>query len=449
MSAEHPGPDPAPRHRDLSRVLPSCFGVAGLVVGVVLLWGQHLPLMARGASIGLIASVVCGVAAAVAYPVERARANRRPELAWRRHQPTTRWHLDVVVLTLAHALIAWLLCLGVFGLFQQGFYDLTLDPVAGALLIMVAAFVAAVLAQYSATITSTVHLASVLITMLATGCIGAMLIARDSTWWQRDFSQLGGMGSFGALTLNVTLVLSGIAVVVLVDYLDHDLRRHAAQVRPGGRRLLRWLLGGAGVLMVLIGAIPVSTSRPVHVAFAMAMALTLVLLMALTPIKVLGLDRGFVWASGGAVGIVVAAIFLSRVVGYFTWTAVEVVSATVIFSWVTVFVRRVAALDGHPAPAVEGGGTSDAAVGDAAVEARERGGAAVGGRDGAAAGGGTSAGERGGAAAGGRDGAAASRRDGAPASRRDGAPAGKSAQGAAAQGAAAQPDPSHRNAARH
>ncbi|TDT32827.1 DUF998 domain-containing protein [Naumannella halotolerans] len=348
--------DRAPVRFEIGRYLPACFGLLGLLFGVWSLWDQQLPLMTRGESIGLIAAVGSLIAAWVVYPFQRRRTNRS-QLDWRRRSFFTRHGIDTVMLTVAHGVIAFLLCLGIFGLFQLGFVDLTLDPVAGALLIAVATYVAASMSHYSASIPTSVHFTNVLITLLVSGCIGAMLIAKDSSWWQRDFSQLGGLGNLGAFTLNATLVLSGLGVIVLGDYVAKELVNHRTQVRPGGIRLIRWLLAVAGVLMVLIGLIPVSLSRPIHVFFAMAMALTLMLMMALTPLVVLGFDRGFSWASGGAVGVVVAAIFLSRVVGYFSWTAVEVVSSTVIFAWVTVFVRRVA--DTEAASATEPASSTD------------------------------------------------------------------------------------------
>ncbi|MDL9977707.1 DUF998 domain-containing protein [Microbacterium sp. ASV49] len=247
--------------------------------------------------------------------------------------------VDIVVVAIALgviALLTWTLLADILGRSFEGAEVFALPSllIAGA---------AAALTAYAAFVASTQltleFLAFLLALFLVEGMITSMLTSADPAWWKLNLSELGSTGDFSALAFNATLIVSGAMVVTLA--------RHATRgVAAASRRSLLWVRGlliTIGVFLACVGIFPVNEFLLVHNSVATGMAVAYTVLIIGLPRWLPGIPRAFLIVSWVFVAIIVVAGVLFGI-GYYTLTATELVAAGLIFSWIILFLRNVAAL---------------------------------------------------------------------------------------------------------
>lgn len=260
-----------------------------------------------------------------------------------RDQRIPRRVLSTIVLTLTITFTAAMIVAAVFAIFALALPAVKLDIPAA---IGIGAVLAALSAYFIVGLVSnlaTTQVATLLSVFLVGGVLSAMLDATNSDWFLDNFSTLGITTPESSSTFNSTLTLAGLIVITLADFVAKDLHEWMGDTFPQWRiTFVRWWLVGSGVSLMLVGLVPLNLNHLAHSIIARVMMGLFGILVAALPFLVPKLPVTFKIASYAALALIGGAAVL-LVVGYFNLTVVEFVAAVILFSWLTLFVRTVAA----------------------------------------------------------------------------------------------------------
>ncbi|MGP4032760.1 hypothetical protein [Pseudarthrobacter sp. 1C304] len=341
-----------------------------LGVAAFLLAGREpVPLAGRG-SAGDIAAVGTAVVGAAAVVIGLLRG-RRFEPKEFPSASRTRRIIDTAALALAHGSIFLLGWLALFSIFQRAFQGAVLYPLAAAILVGTAGALSAYFAYLSAVSMNAYRLAAVLAVFLVTGVLTSMLTAENPLWWQEHLSALGATSDVSGVAFNVTLIVAGAVVTTLAGYATRTLE--AAAGTASARRSVGILQGGIvliGVLLACVGIFPVDERFGLHTAAASGMAVVFGVLVVRIRTLVPGVSATFASLGWVFLAVIVAAAVLYFPLGYYNLTAVELIAGALVFAWLIVLIRQLAAVDadqaaaGRPAgPQTQRAGTSARSAG--------------------------------------------------------------------------------------
>ncbi|MEO7586428.1 MAG: hypothetical protein ABIS84_00210 [Arachnia sp.] len=334
---------------DLSLLLGGLGFVVGGVVALLVL-DPPAPLFGKG-SVGEIAALLGGAVSGVAF-LAMARRVGAGGNAWQRRLSLFRRVVDLIGLTLVHAIISMLATAAVFAVFADAFRALDMDRWAGSFLVAGACAVGAYVAASSAASLTTQSLSILIAAFLVVGAFTSALTSSDPQWWQAHFSALGAASDASGITFNFTLILTGIVLTTLADFLTHDLSRWAAHTGEPNWKVVFVRVGFIvlGIMLGMVGVIPVNRSLFWHnMVTYVAVGAFAVMLLAV-PFLFRRLSGGFV-----GVTIVVAAMmglggWLNVGAKYLNITAFEIAAVGAVFIWLILFIRTVAAaVDDIPA----------------------------------------------------------------------------------------------------
>lgn len=322
-----------------------CVGFVVLGSVAFLLVGREpVSLSGRGSAgdIAALGTAVLGAGAVVAGCLQR-----RPAVAPQgRGGGRTRNTIDIAALALAHGCIFLLGWLALFSIFQQAFIGAVLYPVAAAVLVGTTGAVSAYIAYLSALSMTAYRLAALLAGFLVTGVLASMLTAQDPQWWQENLSALGTSSDVSGAAFNVTLIIAGVVVTTLAGYATMTLATTATT--PPARHRVRLLEGGIilmGVFLACVGLFPVDERFGLHTLVASGM----VAVFASLAVRIRALVPPIPAAFAALGWLFLAAIIVAAVlwfpVGYYNLTAVELIAASLIFTWLIVLIRNLAAVD--------------------------------------------------------------------------------------------------------
>ena len=317
--------------------------VAGTLVAVLVFWNREVPISGRG-SIGDFAAIGGAVVAMAAFvfgcALRRAQTRRDDTTATAR--PRLHW-FDIAALTLAHGVIAMLGWAALASVLSDSFIGASLYAASAGVLAGVALAATAYVAYLSAVNLTPMLLSLVLALFLTVGALASMLSATDPLWWQKNLSTLGISDDFSARAFNVTLIIAGVMVTTIAHYATAFLPS-STESEARGRSRVRFMLVLIGVLLACVGIFPVDEFLELHNISATGMAIVYVVMVVSLRRLLPSLPRIFILLGYVYVGvIVVLAIFF--ITGYYNLTAVELVAAVLIFSWVILFLRNTGAVE--------------------------------------------------------------------------------------------------------
>lgn len=317
--------------------------VVGVVVSIPLFWGHDLPIAGSG-SLGQFAAIAGGIVAAAAFVV--ARVLVRHDLSGRDDPfevPGVRLHwFDIAALGVAHAVIAALVWLGLANILERSFVGAVVFTLPAIALAGVALALSAYVGFLSGANLTPSLLSLLLAVFLVFGVIASMLSSSDPLWWQMNLSALGMTDDLSAFAFNLTLVIAGVIVTTIARYGTASLPAET-EVDRKHRNAVRTLLIVVGVFLACVGIFHVDDFFWVHNSVATGMAVAFAVLVVrlarlVPPMPKTFVILGFVYLAV----IVVLGVFFA--VGYYNLTAVELVAAVLIFSWIIVFLRNVGAI---------------------------------------------------------------------------------------------------------
>ena len=192
---------------------------------------------------------------------------------------------------------------------------------------------------------TTESLSVLVASFLVVGALGSALSSSDPQWWLQHFSALGAAADRSGVLFNFTLILTGLVLVALADFLTQDLERWADHHgEPTWKvRAVRLALIALGLLLGLVGVIPVNLSMFWHNMVTYGAIGVFVLLLVGVPILFRRLPGGFVAVTLIVVGLMAAVVWLHLGIGYLNITAFEAGAVGTVFVWLVLFIRTVTA----------------------------------------------------------------------------------------------------------
>jgi hypothetical protein len=321
--------------------------VVGTFVGTVTLPRPTAPIFGQG-SVADIAAVTGAVLSAVVFGVAMVLSQARRGVHWRLRLRLVRRVIDGTGLTLLHAAISLLAVAGAFWVFGQAFQRLELDPAAGSICVGMAGAVVCYLAGSSATSMRTSYLSVLIAIYLAMGAMSSALNASNPVWWQTHFSSLGAAGDFSGVTFNFTLVLTGVVLTTLADYLTHDLSLWAEAHAVPERRVQVVRVGFVllGIMLALVGLVPVNVNFTAHNTIAYGLVGVFAGLLVAIPLLFPQLSQAFNLATIFIAVLLLINVVLHMLVGYLNVTAFEMIGVSTMFVWLVLLIRTInAAVD--------------------------------------------------------------------------------------------------------
>ncbi|NDK32537.1 hypothetical protein [Nesterenkonia haasae] len=355
-------------------------GLLGLLLGLVVFY-DHRPPLAGDESIQFYGAVIGGVTAGLAFLLGYS-LNARMANIWIGQRPKLRQLIDILALLVVHSSIAVMGSLGIFRVFQEAFIGLTVDHIAGAVLLAVVGGVAAYFSFNSGARITAFSLSTLLAVFMASGVLVSMIFAENPFWWHVMFSELGtgqaGLTSFW--TFNTTLVVSGIIITTLTAFITRDLeiwashervrvarrladranedrsstgkvrrRTRVANALSGHFRtpriaLLRVVMIVMGLSLAGVGLVPINVHHDLHSLVTGIFGLSFLFILLAVPYLLPGFPRSFYLLSFVAAAGLVFAFLLWMPVNYWNLTSLELVGAAILFAWLIVFIRNLAAL---------------------------------------------------------------------------------------------------------
>ncbi len=259
-----------------------------------------------------------------------------------------RQFLISLALAFVHAAIVFLFMVAMSNIASNYVSGIEFDD--GTTLTSIAAVSA--LSAYTALVMSASMTASKIVgTLMAfvlAGVLTSMVTAGDSLWWTHHFSALGAGGTASSYAFNLTMILGGVVVASLADYIVTDLHRiYTLDAKHVVKRMnfLRWGFIGVGVSMLGIALFPYDQFLTIHNIFGYGMSMIFAALIVALPWLIPIFPRIFYVVSYLLVGLAVFAFFyLWKETGIISFIIAEMIMVLLFFVWLVLFVRQINAV---------------------------------------------------------------------------------------------------------
>ena len=317
----------------------------GFIVGVLAFLGKSsVPIFARELSLGVVVSTIAGIAALI---VCLATTLRREVPTKQNTWIQTKRILGAAPLALVFGLLVFMLYALVFYVVSMAFKGAGIDMWAASVLLALSVGVATYATYLMTAGMNSLRVSVILALFLVSGTFISMTTASDPYWWDTHFSSLGAGGGVSGYAFNATLIIAGLVMVALSRYITNDFTRLQQQGRISKKAkaaLIQALLTGIGIALAFVGLFVYDAYPLIHNISAFGMAALFIVIIIMLPWLVPGFLPAFFVASYGLVGGLVVSAWLFWGVDYFNLTIFELVAAAIIFAWLVLFVRHVAAL---------------------------------------------------------------------------------------------------------
>ena len=310
-----------------------------LSIGVYLYWitqNIHSLPLSGGISLGSFVigvGVVAGVIIFAGFFIQAQRAKTVPRIYWR----------NFPVITGALAIMLGLALVGGFWLLDQLFPGASFDRLTAILIFWLFLLVVAAFMMQAAVTIDTTMLSNLLLVVIVSGMVIAMATNNTRRWWQHNLSFLGTNMASQAWQFNVTLIISALLFVALVDTLFVALEeRYPRSWKLWTMRIMLTLIGAD---LACIGIFPNNAAS--HLLHDQAAGM-LVFLVAglivgcrwLLP----GVTQEFLWSSYAVAVALLALNFGFRWFGWPSLTSFEIQAFVLAFGWVLVLFGRLETL---------------------------------------------------------------------------------------------------------
>lgn len=336
---------PVPHTESEAIYLALAAGCLGAVYGLIVSFLAPEQTLAGGGSFGLWAAWGSAAVAAVSSGIGYWRARSRTDQAWRRSLPAWKFTVNTLSVVIVHAALAFLAAYALYLVLALGFIGLPVVVFWAVVLMAVTLGLSAYIVYLSSSSMTTRRMSSLLMAFIGIGTLTAMVTSPDPEWWSVHFSQLGTSDSLSSWVFNGTLIAGGLLVTTFAVYLANDL---TALVDTGvlryrrAPRVVSALFVIMGTMLACVGIFPVDINLALHNLSASGMALVFLGLLFSGPRLLQGLPRTYFVASWAFLAATLASLVLF-IVQYFSLTAFEIIVFALIFGWIAVFIRFLAA----------------------------------------------------------------------------------------------------------
>lgn len=319
-------------------------GVIGFVITLALVWDSQVSLFTRGLSIGFVASIGASIVTLITYLTASFHStDEKPK----NKLAKLKLHVGIWSIALVHTMLTLLVYALMFYIVDRSFIGATVDHWAASTIVAFSVGVAGYITYLSATTMNSMRVAAILALFLVSGTFVSMLTAHDPHWWYVHFSSLGASGGVSGYAFNGTLIIAGLAMVGLTNYITRDFQKLRDEQGNRARikaRTLTFSLAGIGIMLALVGAFVYNAYPTIHEAAAGGMAVLFLLTVMALPWLTPNFPMAFFVISYGLFAALLVSVWLFQTVGYFNLTVFELIAAAIIFTWLIVFVRYTAAM---------------------------------------------------------------------------------------------------------
>lgn len=317
--------------------------VIALIFSYVFFRDGFWPLFGRD-SIAFVTSILAVVSIGITYIVAAADTIPRKQ---RTRMQTTRVYLTILALAFVHSAVGFLLYAGMFFLLGNAFEGLLIDQYASTVIAASMVALASYVTFISASQMNAMRVSVVLAIFLVAGALTSMITAENPYWWEMHFSSLGAGSGISGYAFNITLIIAGIVIVGLSNFITEDfirlreVNKEHARIRT---RAVGTILALIGVFLAMVGYFIYNEHPFLHDNAAAGMAVCFLVLTGALPRLVPTLSRTFYTFSYSIMAVLLISGWLYAGVGYFNLTTLELLAAGLIITWLIVFIRQVGAL---------------------------------------------------------------------------------------------------------
>jgi hypothetical protein len=317
--------------------------VVALLASFMIFGGNSVPVFGRGGSVGTTAIVLGSLTAFLGYFFVSYRHMPKKNLSVLKR---TRLILTNVALAFIHAAIVFLLMTVVFYTLDSAFTGLMIDELSSSVIVASSSAVFAYGTYLVAERQTTLNLSTALAIFLVVGALTSMITSTDPYWWQNHLSYLGGGYSFSAYAFEVTLAMGGIVLMCIADFIANDFERIKQKrgtdlhTRANAVRIILLLIG---LFLAFVGLFRWNVNPIIHNLAASGMVVLFLALIIGLPYFVPMFSRAFFVFSYGLMGALLVCVYLYAGIAYFNLTAFEILAFIIVFGWLVVFVRQIAA----------------------------------------------------------------------------------------------------------
>lgn len=284
------------------------------------------------ASMVIIIGLLSGMCSFLIFFIQqkRQKKNNLKDIYWR-NLPTIMIALSVI-LGLLLAGFFWLIGL----IFEGASFDLLTATLIFSLFISLINYI---MIYFALTISPRL-LTTLLIVTIVGGAVLSMATNSQLQWWQRNFSFLGTEEANKSWQFNLTLAISALLMITLIDYLFVELHRKF----PKSARLiiLRILLTAFAISLGAVGYFPNNGTGQLHTYHNRAAnSLVYIIILLIVGLKWLlpKVSREFLLTSYSIGIILFIANFLFSSFHYLSLTAFELIAFILAFSWILLLVQ--------------------------------------------------------------------------------------------------------------
>lgn len=301
-------------------------------------WGDKQISMTGDFSIAtatMLLGLISGSCSFISIFINRKRKEKNPELS------DIQWR-NVPTIIGAFIVILMLGILSFFWIIGMMFEGASFDIYTATAIFFIFTAIINYLMIYAAYSFTSSMIVTILIVVIIGGVFFAMLTNSESRWWQHNFSFLGTNEAASSWQFNLTLMLSALLMVALIDYLFVNLKKSGYT----GFKVasLRVLLTMVAISLGGVGFFPNNGTGQLHAlhtkAAEMLVYLIVILIVSIRWIlpKV---TKEFLTISYGIAAVLVACNFLFQNIGYLSLTVFELLAFGLALSWILLLLQHI------------------------------------------------------------------------------------------------------------
>lgn len=309
--------------------LPTFIEVSMYILIVLISGMKELPLKSDDLSFSGLVIVIATVGTLITFTCsfwlgKKKNLNYAKTIQWRNFPAIA---VAVTIIVLVSFLFG-------FYMMDRIFKDLMLNMVLATVLCSVLFGIMNYVTLYFMFSISPMRLTSLLTNIMLGGVTIAMLTNSDTHWWKQHLSFLGSSQATSSWQFNITLILSAMLMISLVDSVFISLRKTYGTHK--GLHILRWLLIFMALSLAFVGYFTVDGPRnfpKFHNIAAKSMVISVIVMIMMNGLLIPKVTKEFSAISYLAgLGLVVFSIIHAN--GHITLTVFEIVSFLIAFTWI-------------------------------------------------------------------------------------------------------------------
>lgn len=251
---------------------------------------------------------------------------------------------NCLTLAIAYTIIAVVITAVAIFAISEAFKGVTMPTTSSALVVGIfAALTVYAILNTSVRLQSS-DIVNALTLFIVGGVFASMATAQNPYWWQINFSSLGTTGNVSAYAFNITLVLSGLLLLCLTDYLLSDLQL----IVHGTKAAVAYRTEAVKVMFIFIslclagvGLFPWDIHPLLHTGSAYLLVVGFATMVIALKWLVPNLSKSFFANSYIILAVLLASFALWQPLHYFNQTAFELIAFSLTFAWLVLFLRNV------------------------------------------------------------------------------------------------------------